>query len=40
MNSGELVSDEIVGNLIENFVSNKNIKIRLYLMISQNFNSG
>ena len=29
MNSGELVSDEIVGNLIENFVSNKIYKNKI-----------
>ncbi len=29
MNAGELVSDEIVGKLIENFVSNKNYKQKI-----------
>ena len=33
MNAGELVSDKIVGNLIEKFISNeKLIKIKLFLM--------
>ena len=29
MNSGELVSDEIVGDLIEKFISNENYKNKI-----------
>ena len=32
INSSELVSDEIVSNLIENFILKVSIKIRLFLM--------
>ena len=35
VNSGEVVSDEIVSNLIEKFVSDDNYKNKLYLMVIQ-----